>query len=552
LTDGRLAGLQGVLTDVTERKRVEEEIKTSEQKYRLLADNATDVVWILDLKTQRFTYFSPSVQKLLGYTPEEAMAMPLDKLLTPDSYRKSVQDHRDTVIRISRPGADPNPTRLVQFEEICKDGSIIFTEARLKFLLDEQGKPVATIGAKRDITGRKRAEEALRASQEKYRELVENLNDVIFVADEQSVLTYISPVVGRFGYASAEMVGRPFSDFVHPDDLPQLRKRLIETLSGDLPAGDYRVITKGGEIRWVSVSSRPIFTDGRLAGIQGVLTDVTDRRSLQEQINRAQKLAAMGELLSGVAHEINNPLTGVIGFTELLAAEASGLDEEHRKEVKMIHAEALRIKKIMKGLLSFGRKQTLEKGNVLIRDIMEQVLGISDSPLRASNILVETDFPGERMPVLANISQLMQVFLNLITNAQQALQERADRKGEIRISVSRHGGTVLTKITDNGPGIPPENLPKIFDPFFTTKPEGKGTGLGLAVSYGLVKEHGGDIRVESEPGKTTFTVILPEGEGYGGEGKQDSEVSSQKSEENVSNGQAEGQITNQELPNEKT
>ncbi len=230
-------------------------------------------------------------------------------------------------------------------------------------------------------------------------------------------------------------------------------------------------------------------------------------KTTQEQLIQSEKLSAVGEFVAGVAHELNNPLAAVTGFAELL--RETNLDTQYRRQLDLIFKAAQRCQKIVQSLLSFARRHVVERKPVCANELVEGVLEIVAYPLRTSNVEVATNLDVHLPAVMADGHQIQQVLLNIINNARQAI-EGHQTGGKITISTAVCGSNVRVTIQDNGPGIAPENLRRIFNPFFTTKEVGKGTGLGLSLCYGIVKEHGGEIRVESGPGKgATFLVELP-------------------------------------------
>lgn len=240
---------------------------------------------------------------------------------------------------------------------------------------------------------------------------------------------------------------------------------------------------------------------------------VNTLKATQEQLIQSEKLSAVGEFVAGVAHELNNPLAAVTGFAELL--RESNRDAEYRRQLDLIFKAAQRCQKIVQSLLSFARRHPVERKPVSANELVEAVLEIVAYPLRTSNVEVATMLDPNLPAVMADGHQIQQVLLNIINNARQALEAHKSG-GKITITTAVRGPNVCCTIQDNGPGIAPENLRRIFDPFFTTKEVGKGTGLGLSLCYGIIKEHGGDIRVESSPGKgATFFVELPVAQGVG-------------------------------------
>ena len=230
-------------------------------------------------------------------------------------------------------------------------------------------------------------------------------------------------------------------------------------------------------------------------------------RPTQEQLIQSEKLSAVGQFVAGVAHELNNPLTAVVGFSELLQSMSS--DEKMRVHLDRIAKSAHRCHKIVHSLLSFARQHAPERRLVELRVVIEEVLEIMSYDLRTSNVTVVREFAPDLPQVMADPHQLQQVFVNILGNARQAM-ETFQREGRIAVRTRRVNGTVVIEFQDNGPGIKPGHLARIFDPFFTTKPVGKGTGLGLSLCYGIIQEHGGKIFARSEPGQgATFVIELP-------------------------------------------
>jgi signal transduction histidine kinase len=242
--------------------------------------------------------------------------------------------------------------------------------------------------------------------------------------------------------------------------------------------------------------------------------DVTERKraeekekQLQRELYLAQRLASVGELAAGVAHEINNPLTGVLGFSQRLMRKST--DEKVSRDLEIIHSEARRAADVVQNLLTFARRRHVEKEYTNINDIVQRTLELRAYALQTNNIEVTTTFAPSLPEVMVDFPQMQEVFLNIILNAEQAMSD-AHGRGALTIKSQRIKDYVRVSFADNGPGISPENLDKVFDPFFTTREDKGGTGLGLSACHGIVTEHGGKIYVRSKPGKgATFVVELP-------------------------------------------
>jgi two-component system NtrC family sensor kinase len=260
-----------------------------------------------------------------------------------------------------------------------------------------------------------------------------------------------------------------------------------------------------GRRRHISVKALPLA--GFERGVVVILREVTEERLLQERLMQSEKMASVGQLVSGVAHELNNPLTGIMGFAQLLRTR--DLDERSRREVETIQGEAERAAKIVQNLLSFARRRKAEKELVNLNVLLERVLELRSYDLRLKNITLDLVLDPHLPRTMADSDQIQQVFFNIITNAEHAMLE-AHGQGHLTVRSGVAEGYIRLSFTDDGPGLAPEDLRRVFDPFFTTKKVGEGTGLGLTIAYGIVEDHGGRIRAESVPGKgATFIVDLP-------------------------------------------
>jgi len=260
---------------------------------------------------------------------------------------------------------------------------------------------------------------------------------------------------------------------------------------------------------WIQVSTSPIFDEkGKVTSVVHITRNITEHKKMQAQIITNDRLASIGELISGVAHELNNPLTGVIGFSDLLAGRKD-LPDDVKEDIEIINREAKRTANIVKNLLTFARKQPKERQPTDINRAIEAVMELRAYEQKVSNLEVNTRFASDLPEIIANAFDLQQVFLNIIVNAEHAMLE-AHGKGTITITTVREGDIIRVSLADDGPGISEDHVGRVFDPFFTTKEVGKGTGLGLSICYGTITDHGGRIYVESKPGKgATFIIELP-------------------------------------------
>jgi PAS domain S-box-containing protein len=498
---GRVIAVTGIVRDITERKRIEQALKQSEERYRTILDDMEESYYETDL-AGNFTIFNDALCRHLGYSREEMVGMNY-LVFTPPEDVKRVSQASNKVYRTGEPVA------CFPREMIRKDGSRIFSETSIFPLRNERGEIIGWRGVGHDVTERDRVEEALRTSEVRYRLLVENVNEAIIVAQD-GMLKFANPKAAELsGYSREELTSMSFVDIIHPDDRDMVVKRYLQRLQGKVPPQIYpfRIIDKEGNIKWAEINAVSLIWQGKPASLN-LLTDITERKKSEQQALVNAKLASVGELVAGVAHEINNPLTGVIGYAQLLM-ERQGVPQNVKDDLQKIYEESQRTVRIVQNLLRFARQYKPEKNLVDINELIERTLELEAYKLRTSNIELSTKLAADLPLILADYNQLQQVILNIVTNAQQAMAE-TKRKGKIMVTIGVIEDYVSISIADNGPGISPENMAKIFDPFFTTKPEGSGSGLGLSVCHGIITEHGGNIYAEGTPGKgTTFIIELP-------------------------------------------
>ena len=446
---------------------------------------------------------NPALVRMLGYdSKEDLLKRQVAEILIDPAERKALMQQAET-----QPMEGGREVTLLR-----KDGGSIVCLNTAAAVRDNAGKVVRYQGAVMDITERREIERRLRQQQEFARRLVDNFPDMILVLDTNQQYTFVSPRCREIlSYEPQEFAALGFGHCAHPEDMPTVRmlyddivtaRRTFETL-------EVRVRRKQGDWRRVLFNFSPLSDEsGNIEGVVLSGRDVTDLKRLEEQLIQAEKLAAMGQMLAGVAHELNNPLTAVLGVTELLRERAPD-DESFKRQLDLTHRQARRAARIVQNLLEFSRPASSQKKLLDVNNLIERTLQLHEHSLRRNNVEVEfrpdTNLPG----ILGDANQLIQVFLNLVTNAEQAIREVRD-SGRVQIRLGHSGDRIRITFQDDGVGIRAEALPRIFDPFYTTKRPGGGTGLGLSICMTIVREHGGLIEAEPLPaGGSAFTVTLP-------------------------------------------
>jgi len=517
--EGRLEGFVSVTRDITKRKLAEEQLRESERKYRLLSENIMDVIWILD-RDLKFTYVSPSIERMTGYTPQEWLNLRLDDITTAES----LELFNEALARELAKDVPGNFT--IEAEHRPKTaGQSLWVEVRVQLLFDADGEFAGMQGGVSDISERKHFEQSLKASEEKYRSLVENINDVIFTLDINGRFTYVSPAIQHVAtYACDDLLGHFFSDFVHPDDLPGVIDNFIKIMAGDIKPFVFRINGKRGQSIWLRSSSRPIVEDGRVVGVSGTMTDVTKRHKAEEDLRfsmeRAERLAreakvadqAKSEFLARMSHEIRTPINGIIGMNSLLLTTA--LNEKQRVYADTIKISAESLMSIINDILDFSKieagKMLIEETDFNLRSKIESVADTLAVKAHAKGVeliaSMDADVPEW---IKGDPVRLRQVLNNLVANAI-----KFTHAGEILLLISRENDFLRFEVQDSGIGIPPERQQEIFSAFTQvdasiTRRYG-GSGLGLSISRSLVEMMGGRIGLRSVEGYgSTFWFTLP-------------------------------------------
>lgn len=514
---GQLVEIQSVGRDITERQQAETALREREHLLRFMIETIDDVFWQMTPEL-RFTYVSPAVTRQQGYLPGEVIGRSLPELLTPastDELRKRLAARPQT------PHQEIDPSLvLYEFQIRRKDGTLMWCEAIPSRVTDSDGATIGYQGVTRDITRRRRAEEALRVSEAKYRELVENANSIILRMDGEGRITFFNEFAQRFfGFTQDEIVGHRAVDAIFPG-----RSQDGGDSDGASPgdptgyvSGEQENVLRNGERVWVAWTAKPIFdSTGHLQEVLCVGNDVTSRVRAEnllaeERVRLAEnaRLVSLGIMAGGIAHEINNPLAVIAGCAEQLEAYGimTGSDDLAARLLPVIQRNARRIQETIQGLRSLSRDASHDPfAPARVDTIIRNTVTLCRERFQLNRVLIEIE-PVPEVAVECRAPQISQVLLNLFNNAFDAVREAPRRW--IKVSVAEEGESVELSVMDSGPGIPADIIDHLFVPFFTTKSEQHGLGLGLSISHAIVQAHHGKLAVDTSSSNTRLVVRLP-------------------------------------------
>ena len=498
--------------------KAQDALRESEERYRSIVETANEGISIVDLES-RFTFVNRRVCELLGYSAEEMLGKScLD--FVPAAARAT------SALRAERSHQGIPEENEVQY--VRKDGTELWTLLKTSPIRDAAGRCIGTLGMMTDWTRHRDAEAALRKSEDQYRQIVETTSDGIIKIDRDALIVFVNRRLAEMlGHEPADMIGMSAFDVMGDAARVVVADSLQNRRLGLRHAVDATYRHKNGTDVQVNVAgSALVDSNGQYVGSLGVVRDVTEQKKLQSQLMVSDRMASVGTLAAGVAHEINNPLAALIANLDYMVESLAGLipgdatavssgrssawlTEEIKVPLDDARDAARRVRFIVRDLKIFSRAPNDEtRSPVDVEAIIESSLRMAWNEIRHRARLVKLF--GRVPPVEANEARLGQVFLNLIVNAAQSLTEGRTEHNEIRVSTRVEGERVIVEVSDTGGGIPPAIIGRIFDAFFTTKGVGVGTGLGLAICQRIVTDMAGELTVESEMGKgTTFRVSLP-------------------------------------------
>jgi PAS domain S-box-containing protein len=492
--EGTEQGLSILARDITKERE-------TEARFTELFETLQEGVY-LAAEDGRLEDVNPAFVRMLGYKDrEELLGRPLaDFLLKADEgeIEPALPAEADIVYR-----------REATLRR--HDGSALTALHASAVIRDAAGHVRRRQGTLVDISERRQIETHLQREQEFARRLVESFPDVVIALDREGHYTFVSPRSKQLlGFSPDELIGRQFSEHIEPHNRKEVQEFLRSIISGECSNGSTELLVcrSDGETRLFRATASPLMdASGRIAGVIAAARDITDPKRMEQQLIQNERLAAMGQMIAGVAHELNNPLTAILGVTELLRDSIH--EDSARRQLEIAHSQSRRAAQIVQSLLAFSRPPQPRKICLNLSELIQRSLQLHEHSLRTNRITVDFSAVPDLPPVLGDTSQLTQVFLNLIANAEQAIREIRDH-GVLRIRVSRVAESIVATFQDDGAGISREILARIFDPFFTTKRPGRGTGLGLSICLAILREHNG--RIEAQPmaeGGSLFTVSLP-------------------------------------------
>ena len=494
------------LSDITERTETEEALRESERKYRSLTEKMNDIVWImgLDLRT---TYVSPSVFKGLGFTPEEHMKRQIQDQLTPESLRDITQTWTAELERDGMEGVDPNRTVALEVEYYRKDGSTVWMENVVSAIRDDQGKAVGLHGVSRDITERKRAEEALRESEEKFKDLSEQLPQTIFEIDLGGNFTYANRYGLEFHGYTLDEITKDINaiDFFVPEQRQRVTENMAKILRGEeYDNHEYSMLRKDGSTYPALIYSNAIVKNGQPVGIRGIIVDITERKKVEQM---------KSDFVSFISHQLRTPVAGLMAYIdnmlEGITGELNDKQGEYLSEMRgvcargnQLIADLLNVSRLERGVISVNIQPTY------LRDKVEMAVREYKTSIAEKGLELDINEVEQGISVLADGDKLAEVLKNVIHNAY-----KFTKAGLISIEISSEGNMGIVKVKDTGIGMTETVMKDLFKKervFGGAIAAGGGAGLGLYIAKGFMKLQGGDIMVESVVGKgSTFIISLP-------------------------------------------
>jgi len=482
-----------VLKDITDRRE-------AERRYRELFDSIQEGLFFAT-PDGRFLDVNDAMVRMLGYDARDEL---LRADVGPHLYPAAAARER-FLLALAERGV------LRNYEETLrrKDGTLLHTLQNITAVRDARGNIAQIRGLMLDVTEQKTFQSQLQRERDFNQKILNTTQSMILVLDTAGLISYANRRCFEAGYREDELIGHRLVEWVEPSHRSDFEAALETTAHGHQVENlELRVRRSDASMGHFSISLSPMRDEqNTVNSVVVVMTDITDAALLQAKLAHSEKMATIGRLVSGVAHEVNNPLAAILGFTDLLL-ENPQVPENAREDLQIILQETQRTKDIVQDLLSFARQRPVQRELVQVNNVLRQTIKLRSYDFASHGVEVVEEFDENLSPALGDSQQLQQVFLNILNNAYDAVQESGHR-GRIGIRTRLRGDSIEVAVTDNGTGI--SDPERIFDPFYTTKQAGKGTGLGLSICYGIVRAHGGEILCwnNSEDSGSTFVVRVP-------------------------------------------
>jgi len=514
--------------EIDEREQLEEALQESEKRYRLVAENAADAIWTLDMN-MRPTYISPSITRLLGYSVEEAMAKTMKEVFTPASFEVVMKVLAEELSIEKMAQTDSFRSRVLEFELNRKDGSIVPVEISYSFLRGADSQPTGILAITRDISQRRRADETLRESEEKLRTIIENTRDVIFQLSPLGIIQYVSPrVKDLYGYEPEDLIGKHLKKTTPLSELPRALEAIKIVLSGKVITNfEIKQLDSNGRIVPVEINGTPVRRGGRIIAVQGCMRNITERKRMEKTVGELYKkeksqrkelekdAKARGLFINSLAHELRTPLTPILASTGILKDILSSSPEtnefklasnilESTESLTFRLEEFLNFAKFVSG--AFSLKTRLIDTREFIKGVVAlQLMSAGDEGEQRFILELPQNLP----KINADPSCLQEAVTNLLSSATKFSSE-----GEsITLRAKAESGELVVEVEGKGEGMSAEEQKRILQPYHRVEQDRQrfpGLGLGISVSKQIIEAHGGKIRLSSELGKgTTFSFSLP-------------------------------------------
>jgi two-component system, NtrC family, sensor kinase len=486
---------QTLYNDITEQKTIETSLRESEEKYRTIFESANDIILVMDTGG-KILDVNARLTDIGGYQKDELIGKQLNELTG-----IIVGENMDVVAANYLKLLAGAESASYKVEMIKKNREPIYLEVNA-VPIRKEGKVIGIQALLRDITERNKSELVIKEQKALTDRILESIPASVVVVGQDKLIVMVNKAFEQtFAFNGNKAENQEIGEIIRASTL-------IDTISQVLAGGksqheiEFKYKNSGLERVFMADIIRT-----RQNEAMAIISDITEGREMQERLYLTDRLASLGEMAAGIAHELNNPLTGVVALSQLLLE--AGVPPEIKDDLEAISSEGQRAASVVKNLLSFARSHTLSAQPVEINAVISQVLNLRAYEHRVNNIEVVTHFAPNLPEIVADRFQMQQVFLNIVLNAEQAMIDSKGR-GSLTVTTELSGDIIRIAFADNGPGIPADIINRIFDPFFTTKEVGKGTGLGLSICYGIVTKQGGRIFAQSQPGQgATFIIELP-------------------------------------------